>query len=143
MKALAAVQDSANALLKFAYSGIRVRDLERSMKFYVDILGLKEVAKGKMKHGGIYALLEDATTKQRIELNYYPGGSEFYEEYSVGSGIDHLGFVVDNVSETYKELISKGATAATKPWKEVDEDDKSWIAFVKDPDGIWIELINK
>jgi lactoylglutathione lyase len=128
--------------LKLTYVGIRVSDIESSLKFYVDLFGLRVIGRGKMKHGGVYVLLEDKTTKEKVELNWYPEQSPFYQEYSVGEGIDHLGFVVDDVNKAYEELISKGATPAAKPWREIEGDDQSWIGFVKDPDGIWIELIN-
>ena len=105
-------------------------------------MGLKEVGRGRMNHGGVYVLLQDETTNQRVELNWYPKGSKFFAEYELGEGIDHLGFIVDDVRKTYSELISKGAEPASPPWKEVDNDDQSWIGFVKDPNGIWIELIN-
>jgi len=128
--------------LRLTYCGIRVSDLERSMEFYVHVMGLKQNGKGKMKHGGIYVTLQDEKTEQKLELNWYPRESKFYTEYVVGEGIDHLGFIVHDVRKAYSELISKGAIPAASPWQEVRGDDKSWIGFVKDPDGIWIELIN-
>jgi lactoylglutathione lyase len=128
--------------LNLAYSGIRVRDLNRSLKFYTSVLGLEEIGRGRMKHGGVYVLLHDEKTKQKLELNWYPNRSKFYRKYVVGESLDHLGFVVDDVRKMYAEMISKGATSAAPPWKEVEDDDRSWIGFVKDPDGIWIELVN-
>jgi lactoylglutathione lyase len=122
--------------------GIRVTDLDRSLKFYYEVLGLKEVGRGRMNHGGVYVLLQDDTTKQKLELNWYPKGSKFYAEYELGEGIDHLGFIVEDVRKAYSEMVSKGAEPASSPWKEVENDDQSWIGFVKDPNGIWIELIN-
>ncbi len=128
--------------LKLAYCGIRVSDLKRSLEFYVRVMGLKQTGRGKMKHGGIYVMLQDEKTKQKLELNWYPRENRFYTEFVLGEGIDHLGFIVDDVRKTYAELISKGAVPAVAPWQEIKGDDKSWIGFVKDPDGIWIELIN-
>jgi lactoylglutathione lyase len=128
---------------RLAYCGIRVTDLERSLRFYSEILGLRVLGRGRMKHGGKYVLLEDPKTKQRLELNWYPEGTEFYSKYNVGEGIDHLGFVVDDVNGTYKKLLSLGASPAAKPWKEIENDETSWVGFVKDPDGIWVELITQ
>lgn len=128
--------------LKLAYCGIRVSDLERSLEFYVRVMGLKQIGRGKMNHGGIYIMLQDEKTKQKLELNWYPRESKFHTEYVLGEGIDHLGFIVDDVRKTYAKQISKGAIPAVAPWQEIKGDDKSWIGFVKDPDGIWIELIN-
>lgn len=73
-----------------------------------------------MRHGGTYVLLQDQTTKQSLELNSYPKESKFYEEYVLGEGIDHLGFIVDDVRKAYAEMISKGAMPAAPPWKEVE-----------------------
>ena len=128
--------------MNLAYCGIRVSDLARSLDFYVRVMGLKRVGGGKMNHGGVYVMLQDERTKQKLELNWYPSGSKFYTKYVPGEGIDHLGFIVEDVRKKYAELISNGATPAVTPWQEVKEDDESWIGFVEDPDGIWIELIN-
>ncbi len=54
------------------YCGIRVTDLDRSLKFYTGALGLRELRRGTMEHGGLFILLEDPETSQRLELNFYP-----------------------------------------------------------------------
>lgn len=128
--------------LRFTYCAVRVRDLKLSLKFYGGVMGLKQIGRGKMKHGGIYVLLEDEKTKQKLELNWYPKKSKFYTEYVVGEGIDHLGFIVEDVRKMHAKMISKGAVPAAAPWQEVSGDQRSWIGFVKDPNGIWIELIS-
>ena len=120
------------------YFGIRVRDLDRSLKFYTDVLGLKEVKRGTQYEigGGIWVLLRDEKSNQHLELNWYPENSPFAVEYLPGEGLDHIGFIVDNVREKFKELVAKGATPT-----EVDPLKTSgWVAYVKDPDGNWIEI---
>lgn len=122
------------------YTGIRVRDMERSIAFYCGVLGLKQDGRGEMSHGGLYADLSDPDTGQRLELNWYPPGSPFNTNYSPGEGLDHLGFEVDDTREAYTLLTEKhGAEAAIPPWTEGDVT----LAFVKDPDGIWIELSSR
>ncbi|HEY7587770.1 MAG TPA: VOC family protein [Thermoplasmata archaeon] len=123
---------------RFRYTGIRVRDLERSLAFYTGALGMKEIARGEMPHGGLYVHLRTPRGPQRLELNWYPKGSRFFSPYREGQEMDHLAFVVDNVGKAYKELVAKGAEPAVTPAeaKGVTE------VYVKDPDGIWIELLS-
>lgn len=117
---------------KFIYTGIHVTNLERSISFYRKSLGMKLLFKAAIKEtGGRVAWLTTNGSKQILELNWYPksyrhGGS---------SGLDHLAFEVGDASVAYRTLTArrKGAIA---PFRE-----GKWIlAYVKDPDGNWIEL---
>lgn len=90
-----------------------------------------------MAHGGKWVHLIDPSTKQELELNWYPKGSRFYEKYRNGSELDHIGFSVDDAEKWFKLLISRGSTPAAKPFG----DESETLAYVNDPDGIWIELI--
>lgn len=98
---------------------------------------MKENLRGKMSHGGIWIELKSPGSAQRLELNYYPPHSKFYERFAKGSELDHLAFWVKNVDETYDKLLARGARKGIEPFTER----KYKFAFVKDPDGIWIELI--
>ena len=131
----------ANVLgVRFWYTGIRVKDLEKSIKFYREALGFEVILKGKMKaHEGTYVQMRTPTGKQVLELNYYPETSKFYEDYVCGSELDHLGFYVSNIREQYKRLIGLGCESAVEPFSQ-----GSWaLAFVKDPNGVWLELIGR
>src|SRR5712691_8988268 len=68
------------------YTGIRVRDLKRSLKFY-RALGLRPVMRGKMRmeNGGTWIWLRGPESPQVLELNYYPPGNRFYEDYRSGT----------------------------------------------------------
>jgi lactoylglutathione lyase len=123
----------------FRYSGIRVRDLQRSVRFYTQVMGMKLNLKGKMDHGGLWVELKSPGSAQRLELNYYPPGSKFYERFRTGSELDHLAFWVTDVDRKFERLIEKGAKRAVEPFSQ----GKYRFAFVKDPDGIWIELIGR
>ena len=125
--------------MRFMYTGVRVRNLERSLKFYKDAFGMREALRGKMKAGGVYLQLKAPRSKQRLELNYYPPRAKYYEPYASGSELDHLAFWTGDVDKSFEELLSKGAKTAVKPFSE----DGYRLAFVKDPDGIWIELIGR
>jgi catechol 2,3-dioxygenase-like lactoylglutathione lyase family enzyme len=59
------------------YAGLRVRELDRAVRFYTDGAGLKEISRGTMPHGGTWVLLEDRVSHQRVELNWYPEGSRY------------------------------------------------------------------
>ena len=124
-------------LMRFTYTGIRVRNLRRSLRFYKKVMGMRETVRGRMKAGGIYVQLRSPRSKQLLELNYYPSKAKYYERYDSGSELDHLAFWTRDVDKRFSELTSKGAKVAVRPFSE----DGYRLAFVKDPDGIWIELI--
>jgi lactoylglutathione lyase len=119
------------------YFGIRVTDLEKSMNFYTQLLGLKKLKGGKMHHGGKWVLLEDPRSHQRLELNWYPEGSAYATHYEPGEGLDHIGFKVQDSASTFKKLVGNGATPALIP---TDKNGVKGIYYLKDPDGNWIEF---
>lgn len=118
------------------YAGIRVRDLERSLGFYTKALGMKVVNEGRMPHGGKYVQLRSPGSSQRLELNWYPRGSRFHTPYRRGEELDHIAFLVDDVEKAHRELLGKGAKPAVPPGRS-----KGTEVYVRDPDGIWIELL--
>lgn len=125
-----------------SYFGIRVTNLDRSLKFYTELFRLKEVTRGNNTQvgGGIYVLLKDEKSGQKLELNWYPEGSPYNVRYVPGEGLDHIAFRVNNVDETLKELATKGCQpieiepSLSEPIRGVR------VAYIKDPDGNWIEL---
>ncbi len=126
-------------MMKFFYTGIRVRDLERSITFYRKIMGMNVARKGKMSHGGLWVEMKSPASYQRLELNWYPEDNMFYRDYHLGEELDHLCFRVSNVKETFQELVSKGV----KPEVEPFEEGRYEFAFLSDPDGIWLELLGR
>lgn len=135
------VKTKRNVLgVRFWYTGIRVKDLEESIKFYKAALGFHVILKGKMKtHEGTYVQMRTPTGKQILELNYYPTTSKFFEGYLNGCELDHLGFYVSDVRGQYERLIRLGCEPAVKPFNQ-----GTWVlAFVRDPNGIWLELIGR
>ena len=120
---------------KFIYTGIHVSNLERSIKFYTMELGMKLMFKTTIKEtGGRVAWLKTKGTRQILELNWYP---KTYK-YGGKSGLDHLAFEVKDAVKSFKE-ISKTHGGPIEPF-----DEGRWkLAYVKDPDGNWIELGNR
>ncbi|NWF86597.1 VOC family protein [Candidatus Bathyarchaeota archaeon] len=125
--------------MKFVYTGIRVRDLKRSIEFYTKTMEMKKVYQGRMRDGGVFVQLKSKDSEQELELNYYPPGKKYYEEYVEGSELDHLAFWCDDVRASHKKVLAGGGTSAIEPWNERG----TTLAFVRDPDGVWIELIGK
>jgi lactoylglutathione lyase len=118
---------------KFIYTGIHVSNLERAVQFYTKELGMKLLFESSTikETGGKVAWLRSPGSKQILELNWYPKGYR----HGGRSGLDHLAFQFDDVENAYSRL-SKRSDGVLKPFVE-----GRWkLAFVKDPDGNWIEL---
>ena len=92
-----------------------------------------------MSHGGVWVELATPGAAQRLELNWYPEGSQFYTRYRNGEELDHLAFRVPNFDQAFDDLVGKGARPEVEPFREARYE----FAFVSDPDGIWIELIGR
>jgi len=127
-----------------SYFGIRVTNLDRSLKFYTELFGLKEVARGNNTRvgGGIYVLLKDEKSGQKLELNWYPEGSPYNVPYVPGEGLDHIAFRVNNVDETLKELVTTGCQPIDIEPSLAEQYAVRGVrvAYIEDPDGNWIEL---
>lgn len=121
--------------MQFLYSGLRVRNLARSLRFYRAI-GFRVKARGTMAHGGKWVHLTHRGSPQRLELNFYPRSNRFWTPWSTGTEFDHLGFFVDDVDYWFGRLQRQGAKVAARPWTE----GRSRLAYLKDPDGNWIEI---
>ncbi len=119
------------------YCGLRVTDLDRSRAFYVDRMGLKERKRGRAPHGGLWLLLEDPRTHQRLELNWYPPGSPHAGPFSPGEALDHLGFHVTDPARLFRRLVSEGVPPALAP---ADPNGVPAVYYLRDPDGNWVEL---
>ncbi len=123
--------------MKFVYTGIRVQDMERALDFYTRIMGMRVTHRVPIEEtGGEVAGLRSAGSAHELELNFYPPGSRFWSSYEPGEGLDHLAFNVQDADATYGELVAKGAQPALEPF-----DEGGWrLAYIRDPDGNWIEL---
>jgi lactoylglutathione lyase len=119
------------------YCGLRVTDLDRSLAFYSGRMGLKEAKRGRAPHGGIWVLLADPRTHQRLELNWYPPSSAFATPYAPGDGLDHVGFHVSDPAGTFRRLTAGGVRPALVPSQP---NGVRGIYYVLDPDGNWVEL---
>ena len=121
---------------KFTYVGIRVTDMERSIDFYARILGMKVTGRGKIEQTkGETVGLQSEKDGFILELNYYEKNSPYNTKYAVGEGLDHLAFKVDDLDKALEEARKAGHRTIL----EMKANGGRW-AYIKDPDGIWIEL---
>jgi catechol 2,3-dioxygenase-like lactoylglutathione lyase family enzyme len=119
------------------YAGVRVTRLAPAVKFFETALGLSELRRGKMPHGGIWVLMEDGVSHQRLELNWYPKGSKYDVPFVAGEGLDHLGVRVHNVAAAARRLKKAGAR---RRYSFADRG-RVMVEYWEGPDGLWIELI--
>lgn len=120
--------------MKFLHTMVRVRDLDTSLTFYCDILGLKEMRRKEVPAGKFtLVFLATAQWEAEIELTY---NWEWDEEYQTGRSWGHLAYEVDNIYEYCEMLQGKGVIINRPPW-----DGK--MAFIKSPDDVSIEILQK
>lgn len=123
---------------KFTYVGIRVTNLQRSIDFYTKLLGMKVTGRGKIAQTkGETVGLQSEKDGFVLELNYYEENSPYNTKYTVGEGLDHLAFKVDDLNKALEEAKSAGYRSVL----EMKADGSRW-AYIEDPDGIWIELFS-
>ena len=124
--------------MKLLHTMIRVKDIEKSLEFYTKLFDMEIVEKKRLEDCWLY-FLEDKNSGQQIELTFNdetPSGG-----YEIGSGFGHFAFGVDSLDKFTEKLNSLGYSYLYEPFDLTGKGSK--IAFVKDPDGYEIELIEK
>lgn len=126
------------------YTGIRVKDMDESLRFYTEVLGMQVVEKRERTPPteGEVTTLKSPAGDQLLELNWYAEGSRFGSPYVNGEDLDHLGFDVDDLDAALADLSGKGVEVVIRPG-EIGEIEGWREAFVKDPNGIWVELLQR
>jgi lactoylglutathione lyase len=120
--------------MRYLHTMIRVSNLETSLDFYCNKLGLKEI-KRKDNEAGRYTLVFLAPEGQedaQLELTY----NWDPEEYGAGRNFGHVAYEVENIYELCANLQAKGVTINRPPRD-------GWMAFIRSPDNISIELLQK
>ena len=121
--------------IKYLHTMVRVKDIDASLNFFCTLLGLKEVRRKEYELGK-FTLIFLAPPDQpdaMIELTHNWDSSEVFEE---GRNFGHLAFEVDDIYETCQHLINNGVSINRPP-----RDGR--MAFVRSPDNISIELLQK
>lgn len=116
---------------KFNHNNFNVLDLEKSIAFYEEALGLKVVNELKAPDGSfILAYMGDGKTKHRLELTWL---RDRKEAYNLGDNEFHLAFDVDDMDAAHELHKKMGCICFENP--------AMGIYFINDPDGYWIEII--
>jgi lactoylglutathione lyase len=120
--------------MKYLHTMVRVTDIERSLEFYRDALGLKELSRKDYPQGRFTLLFLAAAGDEeaQVELTY----NWDPEEYSAGRNFGHLAYSVDDIYAACKRLMDHGVTINRPP-----RDGR--MAFVRSPDNVSIELLQK
>ena len=119
---------------KLLHTRYRVNDLERTVRFYVDVLGLKEVRRHKSPRGSELVFLQTPGSEELLELCCYPASGPV----QVQTDLTHLAFEVDSMEAFGKHIEKLGVKFSDGPHLKPDG---GGIAFIDAPEGYEIELI--
>ena len=126
--------------MRMLHTMLRVRDLEKSLSFYTKILGMDLLRKidyptGKFTLAFVGYGSEENSTVLELTHNWET------KEYEMGTAFGHIAIGVKDIYETCKSILSKGGKIVRQPGPM--KHSKTLIAFIEDPDGYKIELIQK
>jgi lactoylglutathione lyase len=126
---------------RYIHTCYRIVDPEKSIDFYVNKLGMKKVGEMHFETAANYffAMEEDAS-ESMLELTH---NHDQTEPYDLGNGYSHVAFTVDGIEETVSRLEEQGVEVALAPKTMTVEGHDYRIAFIVDPDGYRIELIER
>jgi lactoylglutathione lyase len=120
--------------MKYLHTMVRVTNLEESLDFYCNKLGLQELRRKDIEAGRFTLVFLSAPGDEdaQVELtwNWDP------EDYGEGRNFGHLAYAVDDIYATCQRLMDGGVTINRPPRD-------GWMAFVRSPDNISIELLQK
>jgi len=119
---------------KLLHTRYRVDDLDRTVKFYREVLGLEELRRHKSPRGSELVFLKVPGSEEQIEITYFPGSGPVH----VQPDLTHLAFEVESLEEFGKHLASLGLKYSDGPTKSSSG---SVFAFIDAPEGYEIELI--
>ena len=120
--------------MKYLHTMVRVTDIDASLRFYCDALGLRELRRTEYPKGRftLVFLAAPGDEDAQVELTY----NWDREEYGSGRAFGHLAYEVDDVYEACRRLVEHGVTINRPP-----RDGR--MAFVRSPDNISIELLQQ
>ena len=119
---------------KLLHTRYRVDDLEKTVRFYKDVLGLEEIRRHKSPRGSELVFLKTPGSEELIELCYFPASGPV----KVQPDLTHLAFEVESLEQFGKHLEKLGLKYSDGPHMKPDG---GGIAFIDAPEGYEIELI--
>jgi len=120
-----------NMKFRFDHNNINVKDLEKSVAFYKNALGLVEIRRKEAADKSfILAFLGDEKTGHKLELTWLRDRTE---PYNLGDNEFHLAMVVDDYAAAFERHKKMGWVCFENP--------AMGIYFIEDPDGYWVEII--
>jgi lactoylglutathione lyase len=126
---------------RLLHTMLRVGDLEKSIAFYTQLLGMK-LLRSQEYPDGAYTLAfvgyQDEAESTVLELTYNWGK----QHYDLGTAFGHIALATDDIYETCQDLAAEGVNITRMPGPMKD-DASVLIAFLEDPDGYKIELIQR
>jgi len=131
----------SNAPTRILHTMLRVKDLDKSVDFYTRLLGMKELRRNEFP-GGKFTLVflgyGDEDTDAVLELTH---NWDQDEPYDLGTGYGHIALAAPDIYETCKALEADGCKIPRPPGPM--QHGTRVIAFVEDPDGYKIELVQR
>jgi lactoylglutathione lyase len=122
--------------MRFLHTSITVRNMEESLRFYTEILGLEfERRRTIPENHAEIAFVKDPVSGARVELTHWEGKDSF----ETGEQLDHLAFEVPDLDRTLMRMRQKNVRVEKEPYRLSGGSGR--IAFVLDPNDVWIELI--
>jgi lactoylglutathione lyase len=124
----------------FVHASIRTSNMEKSIDFYARIFGLKVLSRKEIKatNAEIVFLQDPAGKGCMLELTFYKNQKKFSQPEYEERLFDHLGFEVADMNKTIAAMRKENITVTDEPFKFSPN---TTIAFIEDPDGTLIELI--
>jgi lactoylglutathione lyase len=119
---------------KLLHTRYRVNDLEKTVNFYKDVLGLEEIRRHQSPRGSELVFLKTPGSEELIEICSYPASGPVV----VGPDLTHLAFEVEDLDKFAKEAAVKGYPLSDGP---TTSSSGSVFAFIDAPEGYEIELI--
>ena len=121
---------------RLLHTRYRVNDLEKTVAFYRDVLGLREMGRHKSSRGSELVFMKAPESEEQIELCSYPASGPVH----VQADLTHLAFEVDDLEAFTRQLEKKGVKLSDGPTKSASG---MVLAFVDAPEGYEIELIQR
>lgn len=117
---------------RFAHNNFNVTNLEKSITFYKEALGLQEISRKQAADGSfILAFLGDGVTPHQIELTWLRDWEK--DHYDLGDNEFHLALIVDDFAAALDKHRAMGCICF--------ENEAMGLYFISDPDGYWIEIV--